>query len=258
MRQDKIKMIIKKSGYYRVSEWNEDTALYNLGWFLECDVGKFIEEWKEWVDLPDQNFVRSNGTFLTKNDDLICIMYQFQEICEGKDLLYMSKQNFVEILDLWLEALNENYAEIVITKEEDGKISLVGNKEQTLPVILYQKLYIPRWNVIKISINDGDKELKAIIFRYLKKQLLDLGDVEDKTLNFFTPDGTYLYGIKRNDSYKVKDIVDQFPEISWHYKEYPYASKNGLIAEEAKWAQQEDLEETFIDCRIIAIEIYYQ
>ena len=121
------RLIIDREGNYFYPGEHTSQAICYLGGFLCSDVGGSVDSWREWVNDPKSTNVGSNYSHLERHDNNITIAFDYDWFHETPNApifeLTLSQMNY--ILDRWQEALEQKPNKIIITKDDNGEITVV-------------------------------------------------------------------------------------------------------------------------------------
>ena len=121
------KLIIKNArDFYSFSDSSSD-EIRLLGGFLCMDVGGSVDSWKSWINEPHgQQDMGSNYSHLEKRDGKIIIAFEIDYFNEtpGAPVFELTVPQINYILDRWKEALEKRPNKIIITKDDQGAITV--------------------------------------------------------------------------------------------------------------------------------------
>ena len=133
-----IKLIKNPNGYgYVQKESSQHWPLINLYMFLEDDVWKDIEEWKDKIKKSD--CISGNISLLFFNDEKVFVGTLIEENLKEKDFFQTTKKEMIEILDTWGKLLEKVPKEIILFQDKDGKTWLEGQDEETPSIYKHDK-----------------------------------------------------------------------------------------------------------------------
>ncbi len=120
-------LIIDRDGNSFYPGKRTSQAIGYLGGFLCCDVGNSVDYIREWVNNPFRGGGSGNYSHVEKHGDKITIEFEIDHFEETPNApifeLTLSQMNY--ILDRWQEALEQKPNKIIITKDDNGEITVV-------------------------------------------------------------------------------------------------------------------------------------
>jgi hypothetical protein len=119
-------LVLKWSRDFYIPSESTSDAIHYLGGFLCFDVGGNVDSWRQWVNDPEKHSVSSNYSGLEKYGDKITIQFEYDWFHEtpGAPVFKLTLEQMNYILASWQEALEKKPNKIVITKDDNGKITV--------------------------------------------------------------------------------------------------------------------------------------
>ena len=121
------KLIIKKAGRFYASTKSSSDAIGYLGGFLCHDVGCNVDFFKKWLADPSRTESGGNYSHIEKHGENITIAFDYDWFHEtpGAQVFELTVSQMNYILDRWQEALEQKPNKIIITKDDNGEITVV-------------------------------------------------------------------------------------------------------------------------------------
>ena len=272
MEKKEFIKLIKQDDVFKRRESSGSIPLETLQMFLLSDFYS-LERWQNWIKNTKEDSWSRNLTHISKVKNRIYISFLFAEIEPEEDIFETTEENFLEIIEQWDKLKRKGYKEIIIIREEDGRVKLSGSNTLSPKWIEKKVEYKPRWFVINVRaygydnieeeevyddprlaiLRGNDEQLGEFLLQFFNNKLRKLlGEIwfENNAFMPMSDQVEYIYGAKCNDKISIKDIIGQLSEFSWKRK----GDHDNSTAE---W-QQKDEEQPLLDERILSIEIYTQ
>ena len=102
-------------------------AIAHLGHFLTDDVGCIsISFYKEWLNNPEDIEGGGNYSHLEKRDGKVIIAFEYDWFYEtpGAEVFELTIEQMNYVLDRWQEACEKKPKKVIITRDDDGKITV--------------------------------------------------------------------------------------------------------------------------------------
>jgi len=110
-----------------------------LATFLRRDVGciRYVKSFslKEWINDPKLIEVSYGESDLEKDADNIIITTSY--LYDEDYFLAISKKQLLFVLDQWMNLIKQRPKEIIITQDDDGKITIKGNDDVVMDAIVH-------------------------------------------------------------------------------------------------------------------------
>ena len=125
---DFVKFVLS-NGHYSIRENNDKLNILQLAFFLTSDVGLDWTTWKEFLDNPHEITTSSNYAYLEKINGNIIIGFeddQYNVPLEEQHVFEPTIEQLKYVINHWTELVQKNAKEILITRDDNGKITVEG------------------------------------------------------------------------------------------------------------------------------------